>query len=65
MTNPPDTDQTATVVISHHVKDDAKNNYESWLKEIIPVSKGYWALRGWYSTSSTWSNRNLYRDYTI
>ncbi|MDO9206236.1 antibiotic biosynthesis monooxygenase [Methylotenera sp.] len=40
-TSPLDTDQTATVVISHHVKDNAKNNYESWLKEIIPVSKGY------------------------
>jgi len=41
MTTTPDTEQTATVVISHHVKDDAKNNYEAWLKEIIPVSKGY------------------------
>lgn len=34
-------DQTATVVISHHVKEDSKNNYEAWLKEIIPVSKRY------------------------
>jgi uncharacterized protein len=41
MTTTPDTEKTATVVISHHVKDDAKNNYEAWLKEIIPVSKGY------------------------
>lgn len=36
-----DTEQTATVVISHHVKDDFKTNYEAWLNEIIPVSKSY------------------------
>ncbi len=36
-----DTEQTATVVISHHVKEDSKTNYEAWLKEIIPVSKRY------------------------
>lgn len=36
-----DIEQAATVVISHHVKDDSKNNYEAWLKEIIPVSKSY------------------------
>ncbi len=35
------TEQTATVVISHHVKEDSKTNYEAWLKEIIPVSKSY------------------------
>lgn len=34
-------EQTATVVISHQVKDQFKNNYEAWLKEIIPVSKRY------------------------
>ena len=36
-----ETEQTATVVITHHVKEDSKNNYEAWLKEIIPVSKTY------------------------
>lgn len=36
-----DTEQAATVVISHHVKDDAKTHYEAWLKEIIPVAKSY------------------------
>ncbi len=36
-----DTEQTATVVISHHIKDDAKLDYEAWLNEIIPVSKSY------------------------
>ncbi|WP_036302110.1 antibiotic biosynthesis monooxygenase [Methylotenera sp. L2L1] len=36
-----DTEQTATVVISHHVRDDAKLDYEAWLNEIIPVSKSY------------------------
>lgn len=36
-----DIEQAATVVISHHVKDDSKNNYEAWLNEIIPVSKSY------------------------
>ena len=36
-----DAEQTATVVISHRVKDQFKNNYEAWLNEIIPVSKSY------------------------
>jgi len=36
-----DTEQTATVVISHHVRDDAKLDYEAWLNQIIPVSKSY------------------------
>ncbi|HEY0843688.1 antibiotic biosynthesis monooxygenase [Methylotenera sp.] len=36
-----DTEQTATVVISHHVRDDAKLDYEAWLNEIIPVAKSY------------------------
>jgi antibiotic biosynthesis monooxygenase (ABM) superfamily enzyme len=36
-----DTEQTATVVISHQVNDQYKSNYEAWLKEIIPVSKSY------------------------
>jgi antibiotic biosynthesis monooxygenase (ABM) superfamily enzyme len=36
-----DADHTATVVITHQVKEDAKRNYEVWLKEIIPVSKSY------------------------
>jgi len=36
-----DTEQTATVVISHHVRDDVKLDYEAWLNEIIPVSKSY------------------------
>lgn len=36
-----DIEQAVTVVISHHVKDDSKNNYEAWLNEIIPVSKSY------------------------
>ena len=40
-TKPIDTEQTATVVITHHVKEQFKNNYEAWLKEIIPVSKSY------------------------
>ncbi|HSF71969.1 MAG TPA: antibiotic biosynthesis monooxygenase [Methylotenera sp.] len=39
-TEPAD-EQTATVVITHHVKEDSKNNYEAWLNEIIPVSKTY------------------------
>lgn len=34
-------EQTATVVITHQVKEDSKNNYEAWLNEIIPVSKNY------------------------
>jgi antibiotic biosynthesis monooxygenase (ABM) superfamily enzyme len=34
-------EQTATVVITHQVKEDFKNNYEVWLNEIIPVSKTY------------------------
>ena len=41
MTYIADTEQTATVVISHHVKEQHKNNYEAWLQEIIPVSKSY------------------------
>jgi hypothetical protein len=41
MTSISDIEQAATVVISHHVKDDSKNNYEAWLQEIIPVSKSY------------------------
>lgn len=40
-TDPIDTEQTATVVISHQVKEQFKNNYEAWLKEIIPISKSY------------------------
>ena len=36
-----DTKQTATVVISHHVKERYKNHYDEWLKEITPVSKTY------------------------
>jgi uncharacterized protein len=36
-----DADQAATVVISHLVKDQFKNDYDAWLKEIIPVSKSY------------------------
>nr|WP_294838267.1 antibiotic biosynthesis monooxygenase [uncultured Methylotenera sp.] len=36
-----DTEQAATAVISHHVKDDAKLDYEAWLNEIIPVAKSY------------------------
>ncbi len=34
-------EQTATVVITHQVKEDFKSNYEAWLNEIIPVSKSY------------------------
>ena len=34
-----DAEQTATVVISHHVKDSANREYEAWLKEIIPAAK--------------------------
>lgn len=41
MTSISDTEQTATVVISHHVKEKYKNHYEEWLKEITPVSKSY------------------------
>jgi len=41
MTSISDTELTATVVITHHVKDQFKSNYEAWLKEIIPVSKSY------------------------
>ncbi len=41
MTTTFDTEQTATVVISHHVKDDAKIQYEAWLNEIMPVAKSY------------------------
>lgn len=41
MTSTFDTEQTATVVISHHVRDDAENHYETWLSEIIPVAKSY------------------------
>lgn len=36
-----DHEQTATVVISHHVKEGFKSNYEAWLKEIMPISKSY------------------------
>ena len=36
-----DTEQTATVVISHHVKEKYKQHYDEWLKEITPVSKTY------------------------
>lgn len=41
MTPSLDSEQTASVVISHHVKDNFKDNYEAWLKEIIPISKSY------------------------
>lgn len=36
-----DTEQTATVVITHHVKDNSKKNYEAWLQEIIPICKSF------------------------
>ncbi len=39
-------EQTATVVISHHVKDDSKKNYEAWLNEIIPVSNEIKEIKG-------------------
>jgi antibiotic biosynthesis monooxygenase (ABM) superfamily enzyme len=34
-------EQTATVVITHQIKEEFKSNYEAWLNEIIPVSKPY------------------------
>lgn len=41
MTTLTDNEHTATVVISHKVRDGQEANYESWLTEIIPVSKTY------------------------
>jgi antibiotic biosynthesis monooxygenase (ABM) superfamily enzyme len=34
-------DQTATVVISHHIKEGHEGDYERWLDEIVPTSKAY------------------------
>ncbi|WP_219701850.1 antibiotic biosynthesis monooxygenase [Marinomonas lutimaris] len=36
-----DIERSATVVITHHVKDDRQVDYEQWLSEIIPISKSY------------------------
>lgn len=33
--------QTATVVITHQVKDSFKQQYENWLQEIMPIAKSY------------------------
>jgi len=41
MTSDTTTEQSATVVISHHVKVGKEENYERWLDEIVPVSKAY------------------------
>jgi antibiotic biosynthesis monooxygenase (ABM) superfamily enzyme len=35
------TDEAATVVISHHVKEGHEGDYERWLDEIVPASKAY------------------------
>lgn len=34
-------EHTATVVISHRIKEGQESNYENWLTEIIPISKTY------------------------
>ena len=41
MINSSENDQSATVVISHHVKPGQEANYEKWLGEIVPLSKTY------------------------
>lgn len=41
MINSGETDQSATVVISHHVRAGQEANYEEWLGEIVPLSKTY------------------------
>ncbi|MBI1206504.1 MAG: antibiotic biosynthesis monooxygenase [Azospirillum sp.] len=41
MTDPAETEQSATAVISHHVKAGQEGNYEKWLGEIVPISKTY------------------------
>ena len=35
------TQEGATAVISHHVKDGRESDYEHWLEEIIPACKSY------------------------
>ena len=41
MGNLSEADQSATVVISHHVKAGQEGHYEAWLGEIVPVAKTY------------------------
>jgi antibiotic biosynthesis monooxygenase (ABM) superfamily enzyme len=41
MMNSSETDQSATVVISHHIRPGQEANYEKWLGEIVPLSKTY------------------------
>jgi antibiotic biosynthesis monooxygenase (ABM) superfamily enzyme len=41
MAAPADTEQNATAVISHHVKDGHQDGYEKWLDEIVPLCKTY------------------------
>ena len=36
-----ETDQNATVVITHHVRETHEQDYENWLQEIIPVAKSH------------------------
>lgn len=41
MTFPTESDQNATVVITHRVLDERQDDYEHWLQEIMPVAKSY------------------------
>ena len=41
MMNSSATDQSATVVISHHIRPGQEANYEKWLREIVPLAKTY------------------------
>jgi antibiotic biosynthesis monooxygenase (ABM) superfamily enzyme len=41
MTDSPEADQSATVVITHHVLDAHHDDYEHWLKEIGSIAKSY------------------------
>ena len=33
-----ETDENATVVITHHVRATHESDYENWLQEIVPVA---------------------------
>ena len=41
MTISMDNELSATVVISHRVKDEHQSDYQKWLDEIVPIAKSY------------------------